>query len=347
MAKKKAALAIEGHTLELSNLDKPMFPDSGFTKANVIDYYIRIAKYLLPHLHNRAITLKRYPNGVESDFFYEKDKPRHTPHWVQTFPVPRKNGKGNIDYVLVNDLATLVWSANLANLEMHTFLAKVPTIQRPTFVVFDLDPGPPADILTCAQIALWLREVLQKLKLKCCAKVSGSKGMQIYVPLNTKTDYDETSEFALAVARKLEDLQPTKIVSKMAKELRHGKVFIDWSQNADFKTTVCVYSLRASRETPYVSVPLKWREIQQALTKNSVDSLYFQPPAAIERADRLGDLFEGVLRIKQKLPKNYDALLKEIDAVSNALENRSIRRSNVAALTSSRKATERESKMAR
>lgn len=347
MAKKKEQLNIEGHTLELSNLDKLMFPQSGFTKADVIDYYIRISKYLLPHVHKRAITLKRFPNGIEGDYFYEKDKPRHTPDWIETFAIPRKKDKAKIDYVMISNLATLIWTANLANLEIHTFLARVPKIKQPTFVVFDLDPGSPADILSCAQVALWLREILEKMELKCCVKVSGSKGIQIYVPLNTQTDFEVTSEFALTIARKLEELQPSRIVSKMAKELRNGKVFIDWSQNSDFKTTVCVYSLRASRETPYVSVPLKWNELQRALAKNSIDALYFEPEAAIQRAERFGDLFGTVLELKQKFPKNYKVLLDKIQRLSNPLSKESSRRSGIAALSSSRKATERESKLAR
>ena len=346
MAKKKEQLTIEGHTLELSNLDKLMFPKANFTKANLIDYYIRISKYLLPHLHKRPITLKRFPNGVGGDYFYEKDKPRHTPEWVETFAIPRKKDKANIDYVMISNLATLIWSANLANLEMHTFLAKVPKIKRPTFVVFDLDPGPPADILSCAQVALWLREILQSLELKCCVKVSGSKGMQVYVPLNTETDYDETSEFALTIAKKMEELQPSRVVSKMSKELRPGKVFIDWSQNADFKTTVCVYSLRAAREIPYVSVPVKWQELERALTKSDLDSLYFEPEQAIQRAEKFGDLFEGALQIQQKIPRKYQNTFRDIHRLSKTREIKSGRRSRIAGLNSSVKATARESKLA-
>jgi bifunctional non-homologous end joining protein LigD len=280
MATKKEKLEIEGRTVEVSNLDKVMFPQTGFTKGQVIDYYIRISPHLLPHLKDRPITMKRFPNGVEAPHFYEKDAPRHTPDWVKTFDVPRKNSKATIKYVVINDLATLVWSANLANLEMHTFLARIPNIQRPTFVVFDLDPGPPADVLTCAQVAVWVREVLDEMKLFCCVKVSGSKGIQLYIPLNTETNYDITSTFSLAVAERLEELRPDLVVSKMTKSLRNGKVFIDWSQNADFKTTVCVYSLRAKRKAPYISAPLEWQELEKALRNQSADSLYFDPESA-------------------------------------------------------------------
>jgi bifunctional non-homologous end joining protein LigD len=345
MAKKKETLTVEGQEVEVSNLDKVMFPKTGFTKGQVIDYYIRISPLLLPHLKDRTITMKRFPNGVDASHFYEKDAPSHTPSWVKTFDVPRKNSKATIRYVVINNLATLVWSANLANLEMHTFLAKIPNIQKPTFIVFDLDPGPPAGILDCAQVALWLREILDHLKLQCDVKVSGSKGIQLYIPINTDIDYGTTGEFARVIAEKLEQLRPKTVVSNMSKALRHGKVFIDWSQNSDFKTTVCVYSLRAKREAPYISMPVKFQELEKALQTGNEESLFFEPEEALERVETVGDLFARGVTKKQKIPRNYSRKLDSIDSISDPLrKTRKIKDAKVATLASSSKATERESK---
>lgn len=344
MAKKKEILDVQGKRVEVSNLEKVMFPKSGFTKGQVIDYYIRVSAYLLPHLKNRPLTMKRFPNGVEAGHFYEKDAPSHTPAWVKTFAVPRKNSTAVIRYVMINDLPALVWSANLANLEIHTFLAKAPAIQKPNFVVFDLDPGPPADVLTCAQVALWLKEMLDQLKLRSCVKVSGSKGIQIYVPLNTATNYEQTGEFAHSVAQRLEQICPESVVSTMSKSLRKGKVFIDWSQNSDFKTTVCVYSLRAKREVPYISMPLRWNELMKALQAQDPDSLYFEPEVALERVEAVGDLFDPILKTKQKLPRNYLKLLERIHSVSKEVGGTRTKSSKIAGMSPGMKATGRESK---
>jgi bifunctional non-homologous end joining protein LigD len=306
MAKKTNLLEVDGRTIEVSNLEKVMFPETDFTKAEVIDYYIQISGALLPHLKDRPLTMKRYPDGIHGQHFYEKDAPKHTPDWVKTFSVARKvekRGERNIDFILINDLPALVWSANLANLEMHVFLSRVPNVEKPTAVVFDLDPGPPADVLSCAQVAVWLKSIFDHFKLKSFAKSSGSKGIQLYVPLNTAVDYEATSSFAQTFAIALENAHPELVVSKMAKNLRNGKVFIDWSQNVDFKTTVCVYSLRAKREEPSISMPLEWKELENALANQNRDAFYFSPEEAIKRVEKIGDLFEPVLTLKQKLPK--------------------------------------------
>jgi bifunctional non-homologous end joining protein LigD len=302
----KQVLNVEGRDVSVSNLDKVLYPAQGFTKAQVIDYYIRVAPYLLPHLKNRPVTLKRYPNGVRGEHFYEKDAPSFTPDWVQTFGVPRRTGGSDINYILINDLPTLVWSSNLANLEIHPFLHRAPEIDQPTTLAFDLDPGEGADLLTCTEVAFLLKDLLDGMKLQSFAKVSGSKGVQVYVPLNSKAAYALTRPFAKSIAEMLERERPSLIVSEMAKNLRKGKVLIDWSQNADFKTTVGVYSLRAKQDIPYVSAPVTWDELRGALQNKKTKPLYFEPEAALERFAKLGDLFEPVLKVRQKLPGAAD-----------------------------------------
>jgi bifunctional non-homologous end joining protein LigD len=299
---RKGTLDVDGTPVPVSNLDKVLFPAAGFTKAQVIDYYIRAAEVLLPHLEDRPVTLKRYPDGVGGEHFYEKDAPAYTPKWVQTFPVPRRGGGPDIRYILINGRRTLVWLANLANLEIHPFLHRAPDIQRPTYIVFDLDPGEGADILACAEVAILLRDALQSVKLKCLPKVSGSKGIQVYIPLNTPVTYNETQAFAKTIAQFLEEQNPKRIVSEMSKHLRAGKVFIDWSQNSDFKTTVGVYSLRAKASRPFVSLPVEWDELEAAVKAKDPKSLFFGMNDTIARMKRHGDLFETVLTLKQKLP---------------------------------------------
>ena len=296
----KTELEVDGRKLAVSNLDKVLYPRTGFTKGQVIDYYVGISKVLLPHLKDRPISLKRYPDGVDGFFFYEKQCPSHRPGWIKTTPVPSTRRK-RIDYCVVDDLPSLVWAANLADLELHTFLHRAPDITRPNFLAFDLDPGPPADIVQCCQAGLWLREVFEKLGLQAFPKTSGSKGMQVFVPLNTATSYEKTKPFAHELAGRLEREHPKAIVSKMQKSLRAGKVLIDWSQNDDHKTTVCVYSLRA-KERPAVSTPLTWEEVEQALKAKDPSRLVFGPADVIERVASQGDLFEPMLKLKQRLP---------------------------------------------
>ena len=293
---------VEGRRLNLTNLDKVLYPATGFTKGQVVDYYTRIAPSLLPHLRGRPLTLKRYPNGVDDKFFYEKQCPKHRPEWVATAPVWSRHSNRTIEYCLVDDLPTLVWVANLASLELHTQLHREDDIDLPTMVAFDLDPGEPAGVLDCARVALQLRDVLGDLGLEAWAKTSGSKGMQVYVPLNTPgVTYDDTKGFSHALAQLLEKRHPKEVVSVMRKDRRGGKVFIDWSQNDEHKTTVCVYSLRA-RPEPTASTPLTWDEVDAAHEAGDADSLKFDAPAVLERATKHGDRFAPVVELEQRLP---------------------------------------------
>jgi bifunctional non-homologous end joining protein LigD len=296
----KSQVVIGKTKVEVSNLDKVFYPKTGFTKGQIIDYYVRIAPVLLPHLKNRPITLKRYPDGVEGFFFYEKRCPAHRPDWIETTTVPRTEG-GEIDYCVMNNLAALVWAANIADLELHTFLHRAPRITQPTALAFDLDPGAPANIITCCQVALKLREFFDRLGLKGFAKTSGSKGLQVYVPLNSRVTYEKTKPFARALADALARQFPKLVVAKMQKVLRKGKVFVDWSQNDEHKTTVSVYSLRA-KEHPTVSTPVTWKEIEAVWKSKKASQLTFESDAALKRVDKLGDLFAPVLTLKQKLP---------------------------------------------
>jgi bifunctional non-homologous end joining protein LigD len=300
--RKKAAVEVEGRELELSNLDKVLYPQAGFTKGELIDWYARIGEVLLPHLRGRPLTLKRYPEGVEGKHFYEKRCPGHRPDWVTTASVYSDRHKGEIDYCVVEDLPTLVWLANLADIELHTSLAKAAAIERPTAMVFDLDPGAPADIVDCCQVAIWLRGLFEQLGLACYPKTSGSKGMQLYVPLNSEVTYADTKPFAKAVAETLEKRFPDPVVSQMSKAKRPGKVLIDWSQNDQHKTTVCVYSLRA-KERPTVSTPLEWDEVDAALEAGDSEALVFDHAAVLERVEAKGDLFAPLLSEEQQLPQ--------------------------------------------
>jgi len=294
----KTVVEVDGHRLTLTNLDKVFYPKAGFTKAEVIHYHVQIAPYLLPHLHDRAITMKRYPDGVDGEYFYEKEAPSHRPKWVQTTQVAKGSG-GAINYCMIHDLPSLVWVANLADLELHTFLHRAPDVDRPTMMAFDLDPGPPADIVLCCQIALQLKAFFDALDLQLFAKTSGSKGLQVYVPLNTPTTYEKTKTFARTLAERFEEEHPDKVVSNMKKSSRQGKVFIDWSQNDDHKTTVSVYSLRA-KEQPTVSTPVFWEEVAQSAKKGQ--PLSFTSDEVLARAEKHGDIFAPVLSLKQKLP---------------------------------------------
>jgi len=300
----KVTVEVDGRHLTLSNLEKVLYPEVGFTKAEVIDYYTRVAPVLLPHLKGRPLTLKRYPNGVDAPFFFEKQAPSHRPKWVKTTAIYSDSNSRDIDYVVVDELATLVWCANLADLELHTTMAKAKTPQQPTMVVFDLDPGAPAALRECCQVALLVRDLLAGHGLDAYAKVSGSKGLQLYVPLNrTGVTYDDTTPFARDVAVRLEKDEPKLVVSKQKKELRVGKVLVDWSQNVDSKTTVCVYSLRA-RARPTVSMPVAWDEVEDCAKSGDVRAITFESHEALDRVAEVGDLFAPVLTQKQRLPKS-------------------------------------------
>jgi len=296
-----SSVEIQGRNLKLSNLEKVLYPAAGFTKKDVIDYYVRIAPAILPHLAGRALTRKRYPDGVEGEPFFEKNAPMHKPEWVKTAPIWSGRNRRTVNYILADDLATLVWLANLAALELHPSLALAEDITCPTEMVFDLDPGPPANIVQCCQVGLWLREIFEHFGLQSFPKTSGSKGLQIYVPLNTPTNYEATKLFSHALAQLLEHDHKELVLSEMSRQARTGKVFVDWSQNDEHKTTVAVYSLRA-RERPTVSTPVKWEEVERALKKKDVSLLVFEARQVVGRFEKMGDLFAPVLELKQRLP---------------------------------------------
>ncbi len=293
---------IQGRHLKLTNLEKVLYPAAGFTKGQVVDYYARIAPVMVPHLAGRPLTLKRYPNGVDDQYFFEKNATKHRPDWVETTPVWSEGNHRTIHYLLANDLPTVVWIANLAGIELHPSLSLGKDVSKPTMLVFDLDPGPPADIVLCCQVGLWLREIFEHFGLKSFPKTSGSKGLQIYVPLNTPTDYDATKSLAHGLARLLESQHRDVVVSDMKKELRVGKVLVDWSQNDEHKTTIGVYSLRA-RENPTVSTPVLWEEVEKCLAKKDPKLLVFKSDDVLARVEKIGDMFAPVLKLKQKLPK--------------------------------------------
>jgi bifunctional non-homologous end joining protein LigD len=289
-------VSVGGRTLKLSNLDKVLWPETGFTKGQLIDYYARVADVMVPHLRGRPITLRRWPNGVEASSFYEKNCPSHRPPWLDSVRM------GDVNYCLLDEAAAVVWTANLAAIELHPSLATAPDLDSPTAVVFDLDPGPPADIITCARVALLVRDRLGPLGLQLWPKTSGSKGLQLYLPLNGGATYAQTKPFAHALARLLEREEPKLVVSVMDKDKRTDKVFIDWSQNTASKTTVGVYSVRAL-SWPSVSTPVTWDELDDALARKDADALRFDAGAVLERIGRLGDLHAPVLEVQQELPQ--------------------------------------------
>ncbi len=303
-------LDIEGHHVKCTRLSKVLYPQTRTTKADVIDYYVRMARFILPHFKNRPVTLKRYPDGVTGEAFWEKDAPSFTPQWVETYPVPRHAGGPDIRYILVQNTATLAWLANAATLELHPFLHCAPEITSPTAIVFDLDPGEGTDLLQCIEVAVQIRTVLDRLGLKLFPKVSGSKGLQLYVPLNRPSSYDITQPFARSIAQWIEREHPSLAVSEMPKAQRVGKVFIDWSQNAIHKTTVGVYSLQAKQQRPFVSMPVTWDELSEAQKRRKIDQLYFYPRAALARLEKTGDLFGDVLKLKQAVPQDLAAAIQ-------------------------------------
>ena len=284
--------------------EKRYFP-SGFTKGEMLRYYVGIAKAMLPHLRERPVTLVRFPEGVKGESFYEKNAPAHAPAWIATFPVPRRKHEGHINYILINNAETLAWCANLGSIEFHPFLHRAPAIDRPTHIAFDLDPGEGSTILTCIEVAFLLRELCGKLGLEVFPKVSGSKGLQLYVPLNTAVTYEVTTPFAKTIAEHLAKAHPALIVSQMPKVLRKDKVMIDWSQNVQSKTTVAVYSMRAKRDEPFISVPVEWDELKAAAKAKDPKRLFFTPDATLKRVAKVGDLFAPVLTLKQKLPGGF------------------------------------------
>jgi bifunctional non-homologous end joining protein LigD len=295
------SVAAFGREVKVTNLDKVLYPATGTTKREVIAYYAAIAPTLVPHLAGRPVTLKRYPDGVEGPSFFEKNANRYRPDWVGTVPMETSSGK-TIDFVDVCEAATLLWTANLAGIELHPSLARSPRTDQPTMLVFDLDPGPGTTIVECCAVGLEIRDLLAQLNLDLWAKTSGSKGLQLYAPLSVEATYDDTKSFAHAVASLLESRRPELVVSQMKKTLREGKVLIDWSQNDQNKTTVSVYSLRA-RETPTVSTPVTWDEVEACAESGDPSTLRYAMDDVLERVSRLGDLFAPLLTVQQTLPK--------------------------------------------
>jgi bifunctional non-homologous end joining protein LigD len=300
--KRYTEVLARGRTLRLSNRDKVLYPATGFTKGDMIDYYAALAPVLVPHLAGRPLTFKRYPDGVDAQHFYEKRCPRHRPDWVRTAPIYSERQQDPIDYCLLEDLPTLIWVANLASIELHPSLSLARAIDTPTALVFDLDPGEPAGLRECCRVALLIRDIFEDLGLTVLAKTSGSKGMQVYLPLNTPLRYEDTKPFARAVAQLLEKQHPLLVLSRMTKRLRPGKVFVDWSQNDPHKTTVSVYSLRA-RQRPTISTPLTWEEVAQGARRRKEPTLSAEPQAMLKRIQRHGDLFAPLLSLRQRLPE--------------------------------------------
>jgi bifunctional non-homologous end joining protein LigD len=296
---------VDGKELRLTNLDKVLYPEIGFTKGEMVDYYAKVAPAIVPHLRGRAVTLRRFPEGVDDldAAFFEKRCPKHRPKWVKTTRVQAGPNAGKIDFCVCDSLPTLIWMAQLAAIELHPSLSLGRAPKRPTVLAFDLDPGPPADVVDCSRVALRLREVLSQLELECLVKTSGSKGMQLYVPLNSKATYEETRPFAQALAQLIAKQTPDEVLAKMGKKTdRSGKVLIDWYQNNERKTTIAVYSLRA-RERPTVSTPVTWEEVEAVAESGDGSSLVFEAGEVIERIEEHGDLFAPVLELEQQLPK--------------------------------------------
>jgi bifunctional non-homologous end joining protein LigD len=296
---------VEGRILGLSNLDKVLYPAAGFTKGEVIDYYARVGPVLLAHCGDRFVTRKRYPDGVDATPFFEKNCPGHRPDWMATADMRSAHADRPaevIRFCRIDSLAALVWVANLAALELHTSMARSADADTPTMVVFDLDPGEPADLVDCCEVALWLRHVFADLGLESWAKTSGSKGLQVYVPLNTPATHEGTAAFARTLAQVLEQAHPDRVVSLQRKDLRVGKVLVDWSQNSRHKTTVCAYSLRA-RARPTVSTPVTWDEVTACADSRDAASLVFEAGDVLDRLGRLGDLFAPTFTLEQGLPR--------------------------------------------
>jgi bifunctional non-homologous end joining protein LigD len=291
---------VGGRRLKIRNLDRVVFPEAGTTKGELLDYYLRIADTMLPHLRDRLLHMHRYPEGVEGPRFWQKACPEHRPDWLPTAPVWSRDKRAYIDYCVVNELAALLWAVNLGSIELHTSLHLRHDLQRPTVLAFDLDPGEGTGLLECCEVALRLRELFASLELRSFVKSSGSKGLQVYVPLNGEVSYAETKPVSRAVAELLEADRPDAVVSSMARKLRAGRVLVDWSQNTEHKSMVCAYSVRAKRR-PTVSTPLTWREVEEALDEADPHLLVFEMVDVLGRVERHGDLFEGVLTTRQRL----------------------------------------------
>ena len=296
MSAPRSALRVGDRELQISNRDKVLWPDTGFTKGQMIDYYSAVAPTMVAHLEARPITLRRWPDGVTGPSFFQKNAPAHRPEWIPTVRL------GEVDYLRIDEPAALVWAANLAAIEIHPGLARSEALDEPTALVFDLDPGPPADVVTCARVAVLLRGYLGRLGMQAWVKTSGSKGLQMYVPLNGRATFADTRDFALAVTHLAESEHPELVLSEIDRASRRGRVLIDWAQNAPSRTTVAVYSLRA-RPEPSVSTPVTWDEVDSALAAEDAGALRFGPEEVLRRLDRLGDLMAPVLTEQQDLPR--------------------------------------------
>src|SRR4051794_14076380 len=293
-------LDVGGRRLTIRNLDRVVFPRSGTTKGELLDYYVRVGDVILPHLRDRLLHMHRYPEGVEGPRFWQKACPEHRPDWVPTAAVWSRDKQADIDYCVVNELAALLWAVNLGSIELHTSLHRTADLDRPTTLAFDLDPGDGVGILECGEVGLRLRELFGGVGLRSFAKTSGSKGLQVYVPLNTDVTYAQTKPLSRSVAELLEAAAPEAVVSRMARSLRAGKVLVDWSQNTEHKSMVCAYSVRA-KQRPTVSTPLAWDEVEAALDSGAADALVFEMGDVLERVRERGDLFEPVLTLRQEL----------------------------------------------
>jgi bifunctional non-homologous end joining protein LigD len=293
-------LDVGGRRLTIRHLDRVVFPRTGTTKGELLDYYVRIADVILPHLRDRLLHMHRYPEGVEGPRFWQKACPEHRPDWLPTAPVWSRDKEADIHYCVVNELAALLWAVNLGSIELHTSLHRTEDLHRPTTLAFDLDPGEGVGILECCEVALRLRELFAGVGLRSYAKTSGSKGLQVYVPLNTDVGYAATKPLSRSIAELLEAAAPDAVVSRMARSLRPGKVLVDWSQNTEHKSMVCAYSVRA-KQRPTVSTPVGWDELEGALDAGDRDALSFEMADVLERAAELGDMFAPVLTDRQEL----------------------------------------------
>jgi bifunctional non-homologous end joining protein LigD len=297
----RTQLRIGSRTLSVSNLDKPLYP-GGFTKGQLIDYYVRIAPTMLPHLRGRPVTVKRFPNGVAGPSFFEKHCNVHRPPWIASHEIDYGPRHKPIAHCVFSKQADLAWAAQVAAIELHTSLATARRIDRPTMIVLDLDPGPGREVLDCARAALRLRDILAELDLRCLVKTSGGKGLHLYIPLNSPATYEQTQPFAKALALLMAREDPQRYTAIMARAERGGKVYIDWAQNTLHKTTVCAYSMRA-REEPGVSTPVSFDELAEAVSRRRAGRMRFGPRQVLDRVREHGDLFAEALKIRQKLPR--------------------------------------------
>jgi len=293
-------LDVGGRRLAIRNLDRVLYPRTATTKAQLLDYYVRVAHVMLPHLRGRQLHMHRYPEGVDGPRFWQKGCPEFRPEWVRTIPVWSREKREDIEFCVVDELATLLWAVNIGSLEVHTSLHTGDDLHRPTAMAFDLDPGEGVNVLACAEVALGLRDMLAGVGLRSLVKTSGSKGLQVYVPLNTDVTYADTKPLSRYIAELLEEQRPDRVVSRMARRLRAGKVLIDWSQNTEHKSMVCVYSARA-KERPTVSTPVAWEELEEALVGGDPSRLVFELGDVVRRVDERGDLFADALRLRQSV----------------------------------------------